>query len=323
MKAVQFNETGGSDVLKLVDIPKPVPKSSEVLIKVEYAGVNFIDTYLRSGLYPVPLPCVAGREAAGVIAELGADVSPDLGLQVDDRIAVFSPGAMAEYMVADAKAVLKLPRDVSTKQGAAIMLQGLTAWTLCRDAHELKNGETALVQAAAGGTGGLLVQMAKSLGATVIGTTSTAAKAEVAKSHGCDHVIIYTEQNVEEEVSKLTDGKGCHVVYSGIGQATVQADMAMTRRKGTFVTFGNSSGAIASIKPLDLSKKNIRLVRPTLANYITEREEFLARSGELLDLVENGTVKVNFGAEYSLAEVGKAQEDLVSKKTVGKLIVKI
>ncbi|KAH8646775.1 quinone oxidoreductase [Xylariales sp. PMI_506] len=323
MRAVQFAKTGGTEVLELVDIPKPVPKPTEVLIKVEFAGVNFIDTYLRSGLYPTALPSVVGREGAGVIEELGAEVSAEFGLKVGDKVAVFCPGAMAEYMVAPSASVLKLPDGISTKEGAAIMLQGLTAWTLCRDSHDLKAGEVALVQAAAGGTGGLLVQMCKALGATVIGTTSSAAKAAVAKAHGADHVIIYTEQNVEEEVMKLTDGKGCHAVFSGIGKATVQADMAMTRRKGTFVTFGNSSGAIDAVKPLDLSKKNIKLVRPTLANYITEREEFVTRSTELLDLVQKGAVKVNIGHEYTLAEVGKAQDELVGQKTTGKLIVHI
>jgi NADPH2:quinone reductase len=261
MKAVQFSETGSSDVLKVVDLPKPSPGASQVLVKVEYAGINFIDTYLRTGLYPLQLPSITGREGAGYIEEIGSEVPADFGLKVGDKVAVLTQGTMAEYAVADAKSVLKLPTGVSTKQGAAILLQGLTAWTLCRDAHDLKKGEVALVQAAAGGTGGLLVQMAKSLGATVIGTTSTAAKAEVAKAHGCDHVVIYTEQNVQEEVLKITEGKGCEAVFSGIGKATLQADMAMTRRKGTFVTFGNSSGAIDAVKPLDLSKKNIKLVR--------------------------------------------------------------
>ncbi|KAJ9138378.1 Quinone oxidoreductase [Pleurostoma richardsiae] len=323
MKAVQFTEHGGSEVLKLVDIPKPSPKPNEVLIKVEYAGVNFVDTYVRSGLYPTALPCTTGREGAGVIEAGGGAVPAEYGLGVGDRVAVFAPASAAEYMAADAKTVLKLPEGVSTRDGAAIVLQGLTAWTLARDAHELKAGEVALVQAAAGGTGGLLVQMCKALGATVIGTTSTPEKVEVAKAHGCDYVINYSTHNVEEEVSRITGGLGCHAVFSGIGKATVQADMNMTRRKGTFVTFGNSSGAIDSIRPLDLSKKNIKLVRPTLGNYIATREEFVTRSTELLDLVAKGSVKVTIGGEYSLSDVGKAQDDLVGRKTIGKLVVKI
>ncbi|EON98514.1 putative quinone oxidoreductase protein [Phaeoacremonium minimum UCRPA7] len=323
MRAVQFSETGASSVLQVVDIPKPIAKPHEVLIKVEYAGVNFVDTYLRSGLYATALPSTVGREGAGVLEQVGSAVPPEYGLQAGDKVAVFAPGSTAEYMTADAKTVLKLPANVSTREGAAIVLQGLTAWTLARDAHDLKAGEVALVQAAAGGTGGLLVQMCKALGATVIGTTSTPEKVEVAKGHGCDYVINYSTHNVEEEVLKITEGQGCHAVFSGIGKDTFQTDMSLTRRKGTFVTFGNSSGAIDAVKPLDLSKKNIKLVRPTLANYITTREEFVTRSTELMDLVAKGTVKVNIGGEYSLAEVAMAQDDLVSKKTVGKLVVKI
>ncbi|KAI6747504.1 hypothetical protein HG530_015863 [Fusarium avenaceum] len=325
MKAVIFHSHGDSSVLQVSnDTPKPSPGPDDVLIRVEYAGVNFVDMYVRNGLYPTALPCTTGREGAGVVEAIGANVPAEqYGLSVGDRVAVFSPGSMAEYMIAPAKGVLKLPSSVSTRDGAAIMLQGLTAWTLCRDAHEVKPGETVLIQAAAGGTGGLLVQMCKALGATVIGTTSTEEKAALAKQHGADHVINYKTHNVEEEVNKLTGGKGCHAVFSGIGKDTVAADMAMTRRKGTFVTFGNSSGAIAAVKPLDLSKRNIKMVRPTLANYITDREEFELRSGELLKLVADGKLKIHFGKEYSLEEVAQAQDDLVSGKTVGKLIVKI
>ncbi|ORY68759.1 quinone oxidoreductase [Pseudomassariella vexata] len=323
MKVVQFAETGGSDVLKLADVPKPSPKPTEVLIKVEYSGVNFIDTYRRTGLYPVPLPCITGLEAAGVIEALGAEVAPEYKLKVGDRVGAWVQGSAAEYAVAAAKYVLHLPSHVSTRDGAAVLLQGLTALTLLRDAHEVKPGETILVQAAAGGTGGMLVQIGKALGATVIGTTSTEAKAETARANGCDHVIIYKEKDVEEEVMKMTEGKGCHAVYSGIGKATAEADLNMTRRKGTFVTFGNSSGAIESVKPLDLAKNNVKLVRPTLFNYLIEREDFVTRSSELLALVEKGAVKVNIGGEYALADVGKAQDALVSQKTVGKLVIKI
>lgn len=324
MRAVVITKTGDSSVLQLnSDVPKPTPTSTQVLIKVEYAGVNFIDTYQRSGLYAIPLPCTAGREGAGIIESVGADVPADFDLHVGDKVAVFSQGAMAEYMVAEAKGVLKLPASVSTKEGAAIMLQGLTAWTMVRDSHDVKPGECVLIQAAAGGTGGLLVQMAKHLGAIVIGTTSTPEKAEVAKSHGCDYIINYKTSNVQEEVMKLTAGKGCEAVFSGIGQGTFTADLACTRRKGTMVTYGNSSGAIQSMKPLELSKNNVKLVRPTLAGYITEREEFVQRSTELLDLVVSGALKVNYGAVYQFGEAGKAQDDLTGQKTVGKLLIKI
>lgn len=325
MKAVQFSEYGSTDVLKVVDIPKPTPKASQVLIRVEYAGVNFIDTYLRTGLYPSELPATAGREASGVVEQVGEAVPAEYGLAVGDRVAVFGPEALAEYMAAEARTVLKLPESVSTREGAALILQGLTAWTLVRDAHDVQAGQTVLVQAAAGGTGGLLVQMAKALGATVIGTASTAAKMEVARKHGCDHVINYAEAevDVEAEVLRLTGGLGCHAVFSGVGKATLAVDMSVTRRKGTFVTFGNSSGAIEALRPLDLSRKNIKLVRPTLANYIATREEFAERSAELVDLVASGRVAVSIGGEYGLHEVGKAQDALVGRQTVGKLIIKV
>ncbi|EFX05182.1 quinone oxidoreductase [Grosmannia clavigera kw1407] len=323
MKAVQFSEYGSTDVLTVVDIPKPTAEASQVLIRVEYAGVNFIDTYLRTGLYTSVLPATAGREAGGVIEHVGEAVPAEYGLAVGDRVAVFGPAALAEYMAAEASTVLKLPESVSTREGAALILQGLTAWTLVRDAHDVKAGETVLVQAAAGGTGGLLVQMAKALGATVIGTASTPAKIEVARKHGCDHVINYAEDDMETEVLRLTDGQGCHAVFSGVGKATLVADMNVTRRKGTFVTFGNSSGAIESVRPLDLSRKNIKLVRPTLTNYIATREEFSERSAELVDLVASGRLSVSIGGEYGLHEVGKAQDALVARKTVGKLVIKV
>jgi NADPH2:quinone reductase len=325
MRAVIISSTGDSSVLTLKDdILKPVPKLSEVLVKLDYAGVNFVDIYQRTGLYPTSLPCIAGREGAGIIESLGNEVPTEFELKVGDKVAVFSQGTMAEYVAAETKGVLKLPDSVSTKEGAAIMLQGLTAWTLVRDAHEVKSGDWVLVQAAAGGTGGLIVQMAKHLGAHVIGTVSNSEKAKVARHHGCDYIVNYKEQNVEQEVMKITQGLGCNAVFSGIGQATFPADLTCTRRKGTMVTYGNSSGAITSMKPLDLSKKNIKLVRPTLANYITEREEFVQRSTELLDLVAKRLVKVHYAAsEYKLKDLGNAQDDLTGQKTMGKLIVKI
>ena len=323
MRGISFHSVGGPSVLEVEDLPVPLPKDSEVLIKIDYAGVNFVDIYQRSGLYPIKLPAISGREGAGTIVQLGSNVSSLLDLHEGDHVAAFTQGTMAEYVCASAEGVLKLPKTVSTRMGAAIMLQGLTAWTLVRDAHNVEKGQTVLVQAAAGGTGSLLVQMCKHLGATVIGTVSTTQKAKIANELGCDHIIIYTEKDVVEEVLRLTDRQGCHAVFSGIGQATFNIDLASTRRKGTLVTFGNSSGPVEAFKVLDLSKKNIRLVRPTLANYIAERAEFEERSSEMLNLVEKGIVKVQIGGEYALDAAGQAQEDLASKKTTGKLIVKI
>ncbi|KAH6680942.1 quinone oxidoreductase [Halenospora varia] len=304
MKGVAFHSIGDSSVLTLDEtLDIPVSQGSDVLIKLEYAGVNFIDTYQRSGLYPIKLPATAGREGAGVIVQLGPELPESYDLHVGDKVAVFAQGTMAQYVCAPGSGVLKLPSSVTTKTGAA--------------------GQVILVQAAAGGTGGLLVQMCKYLGATVIGTVSTSRKAEIAKNHHCDHLIIYTEQNVESEVMRLTDGKGCHAVFSGIGQATFTADLACTRRKGTLVSYGNSSGPVVNVNILELSKKNVKLVRPTLANYIAERDEFVERSQKMLELVDVGALKIGIGGEYDLESLRSAQDDLTGAKSTGKLIVKI
>ncbi|KAF7557579.1 hypothetical protein G7Z17_g600 [Cylindrodendrum hubeiense] len=323
MRGVVFHTTGDASVFQVENVAVPSPKEGEVLLELDFAGVNFVDIYLRSGLYPINLPAIAGREGAGKIVKLGPNVPASFDLHVGDKIAVFVQGTLAEYVCAPADKVLKLPARVSTKIGSAVMLQGLTAWTLVRDAHRVEKGQIVLVQAAAGGTGSLLIQMCKYLGATVIGTVSTIQKAKVAKDIGCDHVIIYTEIDVIPEVMRLTEDKGCHAVFSGVGQSTFAVDLASVRRKGTLVTFGNSSGPVENFRVLDLSKKNVKLVRPTLANYIAQREEFEVVGREMLDLVVKGKLKVEFGGEYTLESVGQAQDDLASKKTTGKLLVKI
>jgi len=323
MKAVVYDKTGDSSVLHIADIPKPTPGPADALIKIDYAGINFIDIYFRTGLYPTTFPATTGREGAGVIEALGADVPPAYNLRVGDRVAIYASDVMAEFAATPASKLMKLPDGVSTRQGAALILQGLTAWTLVRDAHEVKPGEVVLVHAAAGGTGGLVVQMAKHLGATVIGTASTPEKIEIAKGHGCDYVINYSKESVLEEVNKITDGKGCHAVFSGIGQATFKDDLECCRRKGSMITFGNASGAIEGFRPLELGKKNVRLLRPRLDVYVSEREDFEQRSAELLDLVAKGIVKLDIGKEYTLDQVGQAHDDLSSRKSTGKLIVKV
>ncbi|KAK5129291.1 hypothetical protein LTR08_003621 [Meristemomyces frigidus] len=324
MKGVRFHSTGDSSVLRLeTDIPVPAPGETEVLVDLDYAGVNFIDTYQRGGLYPIKLPATSGREGAGHIVQIGDKVPSSYDLHVGDAVAVFAQGTMAQYVAAPATSAMKLPASVSTRIGAAVMLQGLTAWTMVKDAHRVEKGQCILVQAAAGGTGGLLVQMCKHLGAAVIGTVSTTQKAELARRHGCDYVILYKDQSVQDEVTRLTEGKGCHAVLSGIGKSTFAADLACTRRRGTLVSYGNSSGAITDLKILDLAKKNVKLVRPTLVNYITEREEFVERTSELLDLIAKGAVRVELGGEYGLDTLAAAQDDLTGQKTTGKLIVKL
>ena len=324
MKGVVFHTQGDSSVLQMEEsLPIPDPLDSEILIKVEYAGVNFIDIYQRNGLYPMQLPARAGREGSGSIIKVGANVEKSWNLYVGDRVAVFTQGAMAEYVCAPPKSVMKLPEEVSTKAGAGLMLQGLTALTLAQDAHAVQENEIVLVQAAAGGTGGLLVQICKHLGAKVIGTVSNSTKASIAREHGCDHVIIYTESDVTSEVMRITNGEGCHAVFSGVGQSTFDADLACTRRKGTLCSYGNSSGAVKNFRILDLSKKNAKLVRPTLGNYIFTSEEFKRSRQKLLQMVASGAVKVKYGEEYDLASIRAAQDDLASKKSIGKLVVKI
>lgn len=323
MKAVKYDKTGDSSVLYIGDVPKPTPGPADALIKVDYAGVNFIDTYFRTGLYATSLPATTGREAAGVIEALGPAVPASYGFQIGDRVACYGQDAMAEYCAAPAARAIKLPAAVSTRNGAALFLQGLTAWTLVTDAHPVARGEVVLVHAAAGGTGGLVVQVAKHLGATVIGTASTPAKMEIARRHGCDHVINYAEENVLENVMRLTDGKGCHAVFSGIGQATFKDDLECCRKKGSMITYGNASGAIEGFRPLELGKKNVKLLRPRLDVYVSEREDFEKRSAELFDLVAKGIVKIDIGKEYTMDQVAQAHDDLAGRKSTGKLIVKI
>lgn len=325
MRAVTFDKTGDSSVLQVRDdVPKPTLKPSDVLVKVEWSGVNFYDTYIRTGLYKAALPYTTGTEGAGTIEEVGADAARDYPhLRVGDRVAFMSPGSAAEYAAAPAAKVTRLPDGVSTRDGAALLLQGLTAWTLVRDAHDVKPGEVVLVQAAAGGTGGLLVQMAKHLGATVIGTVSTDEKAELARRHGCDHVVVYTRDDVLAAVNEITQGQGCHAVFSGVGAATFDADLAATRRRGSLVSFGNSSGPVTALDVLRLTPRNVKLLRPSLFGYVATRDEWEARCAELFDLVARGVVKVHIGGTYELDTLAQAHDDLTGRKTVGKLLVKV
>ncbi|KAI6588669.1 hypothetical protein MCOR06_005833 [Pyricularia oryzae] len=326
MRAVAFDKTGDSSVLSLrEDMPKPTASASQILVKVEWHGINFIDTYMRTGLYQfaTPPPHVSGTEGGGIVEAVGAEVPADYGLEVGDRVAFMKSPSAAEYAAVNPNLCFKLPEGVSTKDGAAFLLQGLTAWTLVRDAHEVKPGEVVLVQAAAGGTGGLVVQMCKHLGATVIGTVSTDAKAKLAREHGCDHVVVYTRDDVLKAVNEITHDLGCHAVFSGVGKATFEQDLAATRRKGSFITFGNASGAVEPFSLFKLTARNVRLMRPTLFNFVATREEWDARCRELFDLLAKGVVKTHIGGVYDLSEVAKAQDDLTGQKTVGKLLVKV
>lgn len=325
MKALQIHEQGGLDVLQIRDVPVPKPAANQVLMAVEAAGVNFIDTYQRSGLYKVQLPFILGNESAGSVAAVGEGVKD---IKVGDAVAAYSPGgAFANYVAVDRAKIAKVPQGVSTKDAATALLQGLTAWTLLREAYPVQKGDHILIHAAAGGTGLLLCQMAKHLGATVIGTTSTEEKAKLAKQNGADHIVLYTQERekMADKILELTGGKGCEGIFDGVGKDTWEDDFKIIARKGTIVTFGNASGAIDPFPPLKLVAKNVKVARPTVANYIYTREEFEKYSAELWDLLAKKIIKLKVHEEYEFSEEGikKAQQDLTGRGTTGKLLVKI
>lgn len=332
MRACQIQEQGPIEVIQVRDVDVPQLAQGQVLVKVEYAGVNFIDTYFRGGIYKPQLPYILGTESAGTVAAVGPGVSEEShGFKVGDRVAAYTAGgSFAEYALAAADKVAKLPEGFSTKDAATVLTQGLTALTFVKEAHEVKPGQFILVQAAAGGLGLLLVQLAKALGATVIGTTSTAEKAEIAKKAGADHVILYGEgRDVVGEVYRVTGGegidRGVHGVFDGVGKDTFDMDFDLLRRKGTLVTLGNASGAVPPFAPLRLGAKNLKVCRPVLNQYVHTREEFQTYSTELFDLVQQGKLKLAVHGEYPLTTEGmrQTQIDITSRKTSGKLLVKV
>ncbi|KAF9997107.1 NADPH:quinone reductase [Entomortierella chlamydospora] len=323
MNAVQIPKHGDSSILAYVPVPKPTPKPDQVLVKVAYAGVNFIDTYQRSGLYPQTLPFILGREGSGEVVEVGPEAKGSF--KVGDRVAFLNPGGYAEYDAVSTLTLAKLPDAVSLEQGAALLLQGLTAWSLVRQAYKVEKGDWVLVHAAAGGVGLLLCQMCKLLGANVIGTTSTDAKAKLAKENGADYIVDYSNgyDSLIEKVNEVTGNKGVHVVYDGVGAATFDVSLKVVRRLGTVVSFGNSSGAVPPVNLMRLAEKNIRLMRTTLFSYLTTREEFDSLSSELLQLVADGKLKFAIHKVYPIQDVKQAHDDLEGRKTTGKLLLKL
>jgi len=321
--AVQIPKHGDSSVLAYVSVPKPTPKPDQVLVKVAYAGVNFIDTYQRSGLYPQTLPFIVGREGSGEIVEVGPEVKGDF--KVGDRVAFMGPGSYAEYDAVSTISLAKLPDAISLEQGAALLLQGLTAWSLVRQAYKVEKGDWVLIHAAAGGVGLLLCQMCKLLGANVIGTTSSEAKAQLAKANGADYVVNYSNGYDEllAKVNELTGNKGVHVVLDGVGASTFDVSLKAVRRLGTVISFGNASGAVPPVNIMRLAEKNIRLMRTTLFQYITTREEFEALSSELLGLVAEGELQFAIHKVYPIQDVKQAHDDLEGRKTTGKLVLKL
>jgi NADPH:quinone reductase len=312
MKAIQVQKTGGPEVLTLVDLPVPKPKANEAIVKIAASGVNFIDVYFREGRYPSPLPFVDGQEGAGTVTEIGSDVKT---VKPGDRVAFSNViGTYAEYAAVPAERLVHVPGKITDQQAAAAMLQGMTAHYLVKSTYALKKGETALVHAAAGGVGLLLLQMGREIGARMIGTVGSAEKAKLARDAGAAEVINYTEQDFEAETKRLTDGKGVHVVYDGVGQTTFD--------KGHMVLFGASSGAVAPVNPITLMQKgSLTLTRPSLAHYVSTREELEQRSGDVFKMIGAGKLNLRIGHVYKLEEAQQAHRDLEGRKTTGKILL--
>ncbi|KAG6032201.1 hypothetical protein E4U19_007659 [Claviceps sp. Clav32 group G5] len=316
MRAIQIAETGGPSILQLKDVPVPEPSASQVLVKNEFSGVNYIDTYFRTGLYPAQLPIILGREAAGTVVASQSSQVP-----VGTRVVYMGMGTYAQYSAVELSSVIRIPEDLSTEKAVAVYLQGLTAWTLIKEAANVQKGQWVLVHAAAGGVGLLLVQMLRSIGAKVIGTASTEEKRELAKTKGAEWTIDSGE-DVVAKVKEITGGHGIDAIFDGVGQATFDADLEMIALKGHLVSFGNASGAVPPVNILKLGAKNVKLVRPVLYGYITERKDLEAYSRELFTLVASGKLDVVIHDVYPLSEVARAHVDIESRKTTGKLLIR-
>ena len=320
MKAIQVKQAGGPEVMELVDLPVPEPKANEAVVKLAASGVNFIDVYHREGRYKVPLPFTPGQEGAGEVVSVGKDVKL---VRTGDRVAWTSAlGGYAEYAAVPADRLVSIPAGVSDQQAAATMLQGMTAHYLVYDTYPLRRGETALVHAAAGGVGLLLVQMAHNLGARVIATVSTAEKAKLARDAGADDIIDYSETDFEAETKRLMGGKGVDVVYDSVGKTTFEKGLNILRPRGMMVLFGGSSGAVPPLDPIVLTQKgSLFLTRPSLGNYIATREQLTARSGAVFGMISAGKLKLRIEHTYALAAAQRAHRELEGRKTTGKLLL--
>jgi len=322
MKAIQVHTYGGPEALKLEELPIPQPGQGQALVKIEAAGVNYIDVYHRTGLYPAPLPRLMGVEGAGVVEAVGADVTE---VKVGDRVAYAhtgSPGAYAECALVASKHLVTLPAGVDARAAAAAMLQGMTAHYLTRSTYPLKHGDRCLVHAAAGGVGLLLCQMARQAGARVFGTVSTEEKARLALEAGAEVAIRYTDQDFQAEVKRLTNGEGVHVVYDSVGQTTFEKSLNCLTPRGTLVLFGQSSGPVPPVDVNLLSQKgSLFLTRPTLTHYTRARAELLSRARDVLQGVSAGTLKLRIGATFRLREAGEAHHQLEGRKTTGKVLL--
>jgi NADPH:quinone reductase len=320
MKAIQVKQPGGPEAMELAELPVPQPKPNEAVVKLSASGVNFIDVYVREGRYKAIPPFVLGQEGAGVVNAAGTDVT---SVKKGERVAWTSVlGSYAEYAAVPADRLVPVPDAVTDQQAAAAMLQGMTAHYLSHDTYPLKGGETALVHAAAGGVGLLLVQMAHHIGARVIATVSTEEKAKLAREAGADEIILYTKSDFEAETKRLTGGKGVDVVYDSVGKTTFEKGLNILRPRGMMALFGGSSGAVPPFDPMVLAQKgSLYVTRPTLVAYIATREELVARSGAVFAMIAAGKLKLRIEHIYPLAGVQQAHRDLEGRKTTGKLLV--
>ena len=320
MKAIQIHATGGPEALELSELPIPHPGPGQVLLRIEAIGVNFIEAYFRKGQYKATLPLIPGSEAAGVIEELGPCVS---GFAVGDTVAsVAVLGSYAEYALAPATQLVKIPEGLTPEKAAAVMLQGMTAHYLAYSTWPLKQGETALIHAGAGGVGLLLTQMAARIGARVITTVSTKEKADISREAGASEVILYTEQDFEAEVKRLTGGRGVDVVYDSVGKTTFEGSLNCLRPRGMLALFGGSSGAVPPFDPVQLSTRgSLFLTRPTLWHYVSTREELEWRAGDILKWALGGELKLRMEHVYALEDAAKAHADMESRRTTGKILL--
>ncbi len=322
MKAIQVKRPGGPEAMELVDVPVPQPGPKQALVRIAAVGVNFIDVYFRIGLYKADPPITLGSEAAGTVEAVGAEVTE---VAPGDRVAyAMTRGSYAEYAVVPSAMLVKIPTSLDFASAAAAMLQGMTAHYLTHSTYPLRPGDTCLVHAAAGGAGGLTVQMAKMRGARVFGTVSTEAKAEIARQHGADEVILYTQEDFDAAARRLTGGRGVDVVYDSVGVTTFEKSLNSLRPRGLLALFGQSSGPVPPLDPSILNAKgSLFLTRPGLGHYLLTRDELLWRADDVLGWVASGALKLHIGGTYPLAQAADAHRDLECRKTTGKLLLTV
>lgn len=319
VKAIRFSQTGGPEVLSYEDVEVGTPGAGEALVRHNVIGLNFIDTYQRSGLYPLPLPSGLGMEAAGVVEAVGSGVTY---VKAGDRVAYAGgpPGAYSGARLIPAEKLVKIPAGVSDDEAAAMMLKGLTVQYLIRRVYRVEKGETVLFHAAAGGVGTIACQWLKALGATVIGTVGSDEKARIAQAHGCDHTIVYTRENFAERVMEITDGRGVPVVYDSVGKDTFTGSLASLQPRGLVAVFGNGSGPVTGVDINVLAKGSYYVTRPTLMTYTALRSDLEASAKELFDIVKSGKVKIEINQRYALADAAQAHRDLEGRKTTGSTV---